>query len=526
MNSKIFFTFLFTLLIALGGGYWAITQGLIPGLMSSNGSASGTAQMSAAEKPLFYRNPMNPQITSPVPAQDNMGMDYIPVYAEKKQPKKAQEPLFYRNPMNPQITSPVPAQDEMGMDYIPVYADADLGSDAPSGTVSIDPVTVQNMGVRTAVAQTQALSRQIRAVGRVAFNEEKITRIHPKTEGWVDKLFIDKTGQAVSKNTILLSIYSPQLVSSQQEYLLALNNLQTLSESPFVDIRRGAEQMVETSRERLEFLDVPEHQIHELETSGTAKKSLHIHSPFRGIVINIGAREGQYVTPATELFMLADLSRVWVYADVYEYELPWISEGDKVEMQLTGIPGRSFVGEVTYIYPYAEAKTRTVRVRLEFDNPDLLLKPDMYAEVTINAQRQAQAITIPAEAVVRTGERNQVFVLREPGKFEPREVKLGLTDQGRVQILEGIQAGETVVTSSQFLIDSESKLREATAKMLESMSGEAAVKPAAKMPEPMTSEAAVKPSDSMPNPMSSEAVPKSSSKKDMPAQNMKCGAGK
>ncbi len=483
MNSKLFFTFLFALLIALGGGYWAITQGLIPGLMSTNGSASGSAPMAAAaaEKPLFYRNPMNPAITSPVPAQDNMGMDYIPVFAEKKMPKAKQQPLFYRSAMNPNITSPVPAKDEMGMDYIPVFPDVDAASDAPTGTVSVDPVTVQNMGVRTATAELQSLSRQVRAVGRVAFNEEKITRIHPKTEGWVEKLFIDKTGQQVSKNSILLSVYSPQLVSSQQEYLLALNNLQTLSTSPFADIRNGAQQMVETSRERLEFLDVPEHQIHELESSGTTKKSLHIHSPFRGIVINIGAREGQYVTPATELFMLADLSTVWVYADIYEYELPWIKTGDTVEMQLAGIPGRTFVGRLAYVYPYAEAKTRTVQVRLEFDNSDLMLKPDMYAEVTIQAQRQEQAVTIPAEAVVRSGERNQVFVVREAGKFEPREVKLGLTDQGRVQILEGVKAGETVVTSSQFLIDSESKLREATAKMLEAINSGSKEKTAPEM---------------------------------------------
>jgi Cu(I)/Ag(I) efflux system membrane fusion protein len=428
---------------------------------------------SAERKVLFYRNPMNPAITSPVPAQDEMGMDYLPVYAEEKKPKKEPEILFYRNPMNPAITSPVPAQDEMGMDYIPVYAEDDEGSSGePTGTVRIDPVTVQNIGVRTAVAERQTLSRHIRAVGRVDFDEERLSRLHPKTEGWIEELYIDKTGEQIAKDTILLNIYSPQLMTSQQEYLLALNNLDVLRESPYEEIRQGAKDLISSARERLELLDVPEHQIRELERSRKIKKNLHIHSPFDGVIINIGAREGQYVTPTTELYKIADLSKVWVFADVYESEVSWIQEGDPVDMKLAAIPGKVFSGRVGYIYPYAEAKTRTIKVRLEFDNPDLLLKPDMFADVALHAQRTVDAIVIPAEAVVRSGEREQVFVVRGPGKFEPRDVRLGVSSQGLVQVLEGVSAGEVVVTSSQFLIDSESKLREATAKMLEMMSTE------------------------------------------------------
>ena len=383
------------------------------------------------------------------------------------------EVLFYRNPMNPAITSPVPAQDEMGMDYIPVYVQDNAGGEGePTGTVSIDPVTVQNIGVRTAVAEQQSLSRHIRAVGRVDFDEERLSRLHPKTEGWIEELYIDKTGEQIGKDTILLNIYSPQLVTSQQEYLLALNNLDVLGESPYEEIRQGAEDLVRSARERLELLDVPEHQIRELEHSRKIKKNLHIHSPFDGVIINIGAREGQYVTPSSELYKIADLSRVWVFADVYENEVPWIQAGDPVDMKLAAIPGKVFSGRVGYIYPYAEANTRTIKVRMEFDNPGMLLKPDMFADVTIHAQRKVDAIVIPAEAVVRSGEREQVFVVRGPGKFEPRTVRLGVTSQGMVQVVEGVSAGEEVVTSSQFLIDSESKLREATAKMLETMSGE------------------------------------------------------
>jgi len=230
--------------------------------------------------------------------------------------ENAQKILYYRNPMNPVITSPAPAKDEMGMDYIPVYADGGPRGDEPAGTVEIDPVTVQNIGVRTSVAQKQTLSRTIRSVGRVDYNEERMTRIHPKVEGWIEELYIKKTGERVEEDTILLSIYSPQLVASQQEYLLALKNLETLKNSPFEDIRQGAAELLATSRKRLEFLDVPPHQIEELTRDKTVKKSLHIHSPFEGIIMNLGILEGDYVSPKTELYMLADLEQIWVYVDV------------------------------------------------------------------------------------------------------------------------------------------------------------------------------------------------------------------
>ena len=232
--------------------------------------------------------------------------------------------MFYRNSaMNPLVTSKVPAKDSMGMDYVPVYADEDTAeNNAPAGQVKIDSVTVQNIGVRTEIAEEKTLSHIIRAMGRVDFDEERMVRLHPRTEGWIQKLMIDKTGQWVKKGSDLLTIYSPQLVSSQQEYLLALNNLQTLKDSPFEDIRQGAENLVKSSRERLELLNVPEHHIRELEKTKSIKEGLHIHTPADGIVMEIGVREGQFVTPATELYMIADLSQVWVYAEIYEYELP------------------------------------------------------------------------------------------------------------------------------------------------------------------------------------------------------------
>ncbi|MEH6358817.1 MAG: efflux RND transporter periplasmic adaptor subunit [Pseudomonadales bacterium] len=384
---------------------------------------------------------------------------------------KEKQPLFYRSPMNPEVTSPVPAKGPMGMDYIPVYVGGE-GNNASAGTVKIDSVVVQNLGVRTAIAKKTAISRTIRAVGRVDFDEERMARLHPKVEGWIEEIRIDKTGQRVNKNDILLSIYSPKLVSTQQEYLLALNNLTALEKSPFEEIRRGAQELVKSSRQRLQLLDVSEHQIHELEKNRQVKKSLHIHSPVAGTVIRIGSRQGQHVSPGTELYMLVDLSQVWVYANIYENELPWVKEGDQVEMTLASVPGKTFTGSLAYIYPYAEAKTRTIKVRLVFDNSERLLRPNMFAEVIIRADSQPDALVIPSEAVIRSGQQTQVFVVRGAGKFEPRIVKLGIESEGQVAVLAGVEAGEEVVTSAQFLLDSESKLREATAKMVKSLNEE------------------------------------------------------
>jgi len=486
MNKNILITAVIALLIGGGIGY-----------LASSGKAAKPADMQQAEarKPLFYRNPMNPKITSPVPAQDEMGMDYIPVYADNGPPKE-RKPLFYRNPMNPKITSPAPAQDEMGMDYIPVYADAEL--DANTGTVRIDATVVQNIGVRTTEVKRTTLSRHIRTIGRIAYDEQRVARLHPKYDGWVEKLFVDRTGERVKKGDMLLSIYSPQLVATQEEYLLALNSAAKLKESPFADVRDGAESLLRSSKERLQLLDVPKHQIHQLETERKIMKDVHIHSPFDGIVMNIGAREGERITPETELYMITDLSRVWAIVDLYEDDIPWVRVGDTAKTQVAGIPGRVFTGKVTYIYPYLEAKTRTIKVRLEFNNRDLALKPDMFANVDIQANKRLDAVVVPSEAIVRTGTQEQVFIERAPGQFEPRKVTIGLSANGMTQILGGLEVGELVVSSGQFLLDSESKLNEATAKMLNVVKPDAGMNEMEAPPPPQTeaAPAMVKPRDS------------------------------
>jgi Cu(I)/Ag(I) efflux system membrane fusion protein len=379
--------------------------------------------------------------------------------------QRDREPLFYRNKMNPSVTSPVPAKDSMGMDYEPVYA-TDNSTSVP-GLVQIDPVIVQNIGVRTTTAERRVLNRVVRALGRIDMDEELVARVHPKVEGWVEVLQVDKTGDLVSKGDVLLSVYSPQLVTTQEEYVIAARALRAARENGSPVAISSAESVIASVRERLLLLDVPPHQIDALAKTQKVLRNLHIHSPFNGVVMRIGARQGQYVSPNTELFMLADLSKVWVYVDIYEYELPWIGEGDVAEMRVVAVPGRIFEGAITYIYPYMEQSTRTVKVRLEFDNSEGLLKPEMFATVNIEAQRQIDAIVVPTEAVVRSGNREQIFVVVGAGRFEPRDVVLGVSTDGLTQVLSGVDAGEEVVTSSQFLIDSESKLREATAKMLE-----------------------------------------------------------
>jgi len=339
----------------------------------------------------------------------------------------------------------------------------------PDGAVQIDAATVQNIGVRTALAERRTLSREIHTLGRVDYDEQRIARLHPKTQGWIEELRVGTTGASIDDDEILLSIYSPQLVSSQQEYLLALKNFETLSNSPFEDVRRGANDLVESSLDRLRLFDVPEHQIEMLKESREVMKLLHIHSPVKGIVIIVGAREGQFVTPQSELFMIADLSAVWVFVDIFEEELPWVHVGDEAEMRVAAVPGTIFTGKLTYIYPYAESRTRTIKARLEFDNSALLLKPDMFADVTIKASPQENAVVVPSEAVIRSGLREQVFLVRALGKFEPRLVEVGLSSGGLTEIRSGLEEGDPVVVSAQFLIDSESKLREAAAKMQETV---------------------------------------------------------
>lgn len=373
---------------------------------------------------------------------------------------------YWVAPMDPKYIRNEPGKSPMGMDLIPVYEEEDEKS--AEGAVRIDSVTVQNMGVRTAVVERRKLSRNIRTVGIVAYDEKRVTQVQSKVEGWIEKLYIDFTGQFVKKDDILLELYSPQLVSSQEEYLAALEFRDKMKENPYSEIAGGADSLMESARKRLDYLDVPKHQIMELTKGRKVMKTLHIHSPNKGIVINKHIQEGAYVKPGMPLYTLADISKVWVHADIYEYELPWVKEGQEVTMTLSYFPGRVFKGNVAYIYPYLEAKTRTVKVRLDFDNKHWELKPDMYANIRIESSIEGDNTAVPSEAVIHSGERRVVVVDLGGGRFMPKNVKLGTeSGDGYYQVLEGLEAGDRVVVSAQFLIDSESSLKESIAKMLE-----------------------------------------------------------
>jgi multidrug efflux pump subunit AcrA (membrane-fusion protein) len=286
-------------------------------------------------------------------------------------------------------------------------------------------------------------------------------------KGWVERLFVDFTGEEVKKGAPLLSIYSPELVSTQEEYLLALKYKKSLGQSTITSIAEGADSLLASTRKRLELWDITPRQIAALERRGTVKKALTLHSPTKGVVTHKMVQEGMYVQPGMNLYTIADISQVWVYADIYEYELPWLSVGQAAEMNLSYLKGKTFQGNITYIYPFLDKKTRTVKVRMEFDNPDWELKPDMYANVKVESRVSDATLVVPVEAVLRSGERDVVIVMKEEGKFLPRNVQIGAEGEGYYQILSGLNEGDRVVTSAQFLIDSESKLKEAINKMLE-----------------------------------------------------------
>ncbi|MDF1552617.1 MAG: efflux RND transporter periplasmic adaptor subunit [Deferrisomatales bacterium] len=371
--------------------------------------------------------------------------------------------LYWKAPMNPTEIYDAPGKSAMGMDLVPVYEDSVVGG----VEVRVDPVTQQNMGVRVAVAEVGVLQRSLRTYGHVTYDETTQTQVSPKFSGWIEKLYVDFTGQFVKQGDPLFDIYSPELVSSQEEYLSTYRQLQR-AKSP------GSRDLLASSRQRLLYSDVPEDMIRAIEKSGAVRKFLTIRSPYTGVVTHKNAIEGTFVKEGQTIYQIADLRRVWVEAHIYEYELPWVKVGQAAIMTLPYLPGREFIGKVAYVYPYLQRKTRDVVIRLEFDNPGLELKPDMYADVAIESTLDGEGLIIPSEAVIRSGARNVVFVTRGDGKFSPRDVTLGQAlDGGRIQILTGIAAGEQVVTSGQFLLDSESKLKEAVQKMLEARSPKA-----------------------------------------------------
>jgi RND family efflux transporter MFP subunit len=434
------------------------------------GAPAVTPSPEKKRKIKYWLAPMDPTYIRDKPGKSPMGMDLVPVY-EGETPaqaiKKERKIKYWVSPMDPGYIRDKPGKAPCGMDLVPVYEEA--GAQMP-GAIKISPVTVQSLGVRTARVEVRPLSRVTLAVGRVTFNERNLSVINTKVNGWVDRLFVNATGDPVRKGQTLLQIYSPELVSAQEEYLLALQNLKAMRESPVKEMAAGARRLAAAARRRLSYFDISTSQINILERTGQVRKHLTLYSSANGIVTKRMVTQGMYVKAGMPLLEVADLSTIWVDADIYQYELPWIKVGQLVLMTLEYLPGETFQGKIDYIYPYITEATRTAKVRLRFPNPRLKLKPEMFAQVKIESPVSRRAVVVPADAVINTGLEQHVFISLGEGRFEPRQVKLGvLGNDGMQQVLSGLKGGEDVVVSAQFMLDSESRFREAVQTMMPGM---------------------------------------------------------
>ena len=447
--KKTIVTVILSIVMGLGAGWFIFRP-------PSNGGNT------EERKILFYRDPMNPQNTSPTPKKAPDGMDFVPVYAEESGGAGEKKIAYYKDPMHPWFTSDKPGKaPDCGMDLVPVYE----GESNAKG-IKIDPVTVQNIGVKVEDVKVRKLNKIIRAVGKVQTDETKVYSVNTKIMGWVDKLYVDYTGKIVRKDEPLLELYSPELVSTQEEYLQAIRYQKKLGESSIAEARQGADDLVESAKRRLLYWDIPASEIRALERRDTPKKTMMFYSPVNGYVMDKMVFKGQSVMAGMELYKIADLSTVWIIADIYQYELPWVKVGQKADIELSYMPGKKFRGTITYVYPMLSMETRTAKVRVEVRNtPALEFKPEMFATVQIASPAALNAVAVPEQAIIHSGERNIAVIALGGGYFDPREVKLGVTAEGYVQILDGVKEGEKIVVSSQFLIDSESNLKAAISQM-------------------------------------------------------------
>ncbi len=418
--------------------------------------ASASAQPRSV---LYYRDAGGAPSWSAMPRKDAAGRDYVPVYDDEEPSFDGSKPrtqtpaaaskriLYYRNPMGLTDTSPVPKKDAMGMDYIPVYEEGDR--DPTTVKVSLDKV--QRSGVRTETVEARVLVRPIRAVGTVKIDERRLTIVAMRSDGYVEDLFVNTTGQTVQAGEPLFRIYSADILRAQIDLLVAMRSPTTLGPAG-----------LEGAMQRLRNLGIPESRIREVRTSGNNPRTIDWPAPASGTVIEKRVINGQRVAAGDELYRIADLSRMWVIADVAESDLAGVKPGTRASVTFRAYAAQPVQGEVTFIYPQLRAETRTARVRIEVPNPDGQLKADMYADVVFRAGAdQEPVVAVPDSAVIDSGTRRIVLVGKGEGRFEPRAVSLGSHGDGYVEVLEGVNEGETVVTSATFLIDAESNLKAA-----------------------------------------------------------------
>lgn len=422
------------------------------------------SKKSATSEKVIYYCPMHPNYTSDKPGDCPIcSMKYVPKETTPEKQKKKK--IMYRSTMTPKEISDKPGNDSMGMEMEPFETEEVPESSSVSDrlTINISTERQQLIGVRTEVIKKQPIHKMIRAVGIVDYDESKIAHVNLKTEGWVYELYVNYTGQYVKKGQPLFSTYGPELVSAQKEYLLALETRKSIQQNT-VGTDNSAKSILESSRHKLEILGIRDDQISSLENTGMVTMYLTIYSPMDGFVIEKNILKGHHFLPGDDLYMIADLSNIWVLAQVYEYELPFIKLSQEVRISSPYIPEKTFTGTVSYIYPGISSETRTNKIRIELSNPDFVLKPGMYMNVEIHVDYGTK-ITVPIGAVLDADERKIVFVDLGDGYFEPREIKVNVYGEGMYEVIEGVKEGEKVVTSANFFIDSESNLEAALSKM-------------------------------------------------------------
>jgi Cu(I)/Ag(I) efflux system membrane fusion protein len=405
-----------------------------------------TAEHSAKHADPLYRCPMHPDVVRNEPGECPIcGMDLVKVEPEPTAPAgkgaaAAQgKPLYYRHPHDPKRTSPEPKQDEMGMDYVPVYADA------AGPEVRISPAVVNNLGVRTAAVEMGAPERRAVTVGYVAFDERRMRQVQPRAEGWIEGLAVRAMGETVKAGQLLFTLYSPMLESAQQEYLDAQ--------------RIGNRDLVEASRERLRALGLDAGTAERLGRAGRASGRVPYYAPIGGVVTELAVREGAMVSPNMMALTITELGSLWVIAEVPESQAAWVRAGTAAEIRLPSLPGETLAGRVEYVYPELNMETRTLRARIVLEDSGPGLRPNMLANVTLVGEAGEPAVMIPRSALIRSGSEDRVVVALGEGRFAPRRVIVGAESGDRVVIRDGLAEGEQVVVTGQFLLDSEANLR-------------------------------------------------------------------